>query len=399
MDDLSGLDWSSSSKPSNSKPTLAAQSAAFGSYSSYSPQPALRPTAPPQNTALSGGSGRNTPLSLSNQGSGAAARNTTSTFNTANKAQDSFSGLVNFGNSSAKTANLSLREQQERLNAEKRRKEEELRKQNQANYGNGQFFDALGGLSSAGVSRTSSPSLAPPGAAAPISRGPSPLGAGRGGGDDDLFAAFNADTQVDKSSHFPPPTSGKSTPANAPLDLSNPSAWGAAPAAPAKPAASPLANDDDDDPFGLNQFQAKATPAAAPAVTTSFDDGDDFLGDLAKPVEEVRRQKEAQEQEERQKRDQQRQQQEARQRQQRRQQQPEPGKPIDDPDSDSDSESGPQGGGPSGNPQFDRAVAELIDYGFSAEDARRGLAHSGGTNVAAAVNFLLDDAHKKAKEK
>ncbi|EPE09183.1 uba ts-n domain protein [Ophiostoma piceae UAMH 11346] len=402
MDDLSGLDWSSASKQTTSKPTLAAQSSAFGSgYSSY---PSLRPTPPPQTTALSGGSGRNTPLSLSNQGSGAAAR---STANTTSKAQDSFSGLVNFGNSSTKTANLSLREQQERLNAEKRRKEEEQRKLNQANYGNSQFFDALGRgqrLSSAGASRTNSPSLAPPGAGAPISRGSSPLGGGRSG-DDDLFAAFNADTQVDKSSHFPPPTtnnSGKSTPANAALDLGNPNAWGAAAT---KPAAAPTSNnnndDDDDDPFGLNQFQAKATLAPVPASTTPFgDDGDDFLGDLAKPVEEVRRQKEAQEQEQRRQREQQRQQQEARQRQQRRQQRPEPGKPIEGPDSDSDSETGPRAGsGSTGNPQFDRAVAELVDYGFSVEDARRGLTESGGLNVQVAVNFLLDDAHRKAKEK
>ena len=395
MDDLSGLDWSSTSNQSTSKPTLAAQSAAFGSgYSSY---PTLRPTLPPQTTALPGGSRRNTPLSLSNHGSGAAARSTANTANTASKAQDSFSGLVNFGNSSTKTANLSLREQQERLNAEKRRKEEEQRKLNQANYGNSQFFDVLGrgqGLSSAGASRTNSPSLAPPGTGAPISRGSSPLGGGGSGGDDDLFAAFSADTKVDKSSHFPPPTtnnSGKSTPANAPLDLSNASAWGAAAT---KSAADPISNDDDD-PFGLNQFQAKATPAPVPVSTSPFDDGDDFLGDLAKPVEEVRRQKE-----------QQRQQQEARKRQQRRQQGPEPGKLIEGPDSDSDSDSdsdletGPRaGGGSAGNPQFDRAVAELVDYGFSAEDARRGLAESGGLNVQAAVNFLLDDAHRKAKEK
>lgn len=400
MDDLSGLDWSSSSstnKQNTSKPTLAAQSAAYG-VSSY---PSLRPTPPP-----GVGSGRNTPLSnLSAQGSGASAgagaRQPPAS--TANKpGQDSFSGLINFG-ANKNPANLSLREQQERLNAEKRRKEEEKRKQTQANYGDGQFFDILGrgggsgagGLSSAGTSRTGSPALAPPPSS--ISRGASPLNGG-GSGDDDLFAAFDADTKVDQASHFPPPAathSGKSTPANAALDLSNPNAWGKPPA-PSNGngvgTQSTNAIQDNDDPFGLNQLQARTAAAPPPAVTGGGDDDDDdFLGDLAKPVEEVRRKTEAQRQQEVQ--------------QQRRQRQPEPGKPIEGSDSDSDSDVGGGGGGAdsftkTGNPKFDNAIAQLVDYGFSAEDAQRGLTESGrGFDVQAAVNWLLDDAHRKSKEK
>ncbi|ERS95146.1 hypothetical protein HMPREF1624_08356 [Sporothrix schenckii ATCC 58251] len=403
MDDLSGLDWSSSSstnKQNPSKPTLAAQSAAFGAASSYA---SLRPTPPP---GVGSGSGRNTPLSnLSAQGSGASAgvgaRQLPSS--AAQKpGQDSFSGLINFG-ANKNPANLSLREQQERLDAEKRRKEDEKRKQTQANYGDGQFFDILGrgGSGSAGTSRTGSPALAPP--PAPISRGASPLNGGSSG-DDDLFAAFNADTKVDQASHFPPPAgnpSGKSTPTPA-LDLSNPSAWGKPPTASngtgtgtgTGTATQNALTLDDDDPFGLNQLQARTTtappPAPAPTSGGGVDDDDDFLGDLAKPVDEVRRKTEAQRRQEAQ--------------QQRRQREPEPGKPIEPSDSDSDSDldvgDGDGGFAKTGDPKFDNAVAQLVDYGFSAEDAQRGLTGSGrGYDVQAAVNWLLDDAHRKAKEK
>ncbi|KAL1890150.1 auxilin-like clathrin-binding protein required for normal clathrin function [Sporothrix stenoceras] len=412
MDDLSGLDWSSSSstnnKNNNKKPTLAAQSAAFGSAaSSY---PSLRPTPPPGSLGV--GSGRNTPLSnLSAQGSGASTGARQPPTTTTKPGQDSFSGLFNSA-ASKNTANLSLREQQERLNAEKRRKEEEKRKQAEANYGsNGQFFDILGrgvgsGVGSAGTSRTGSPALAPPSGAS-ISRGPSPLnGSGNSGGsgDDDLFAAFNADTKVDQASHFPPtsnqPQSGKSTPANAAaLDLSNPSAWGKPPTprnGTGVGATQQTTNAlDDDDPFGLNQLQARTAAAPPPPAATAntAEDDDDFLGDLAKPVEEVRRKTEAQRQQEE---EQQRQQQQ----QQRRQRRPEPGKPIEGPDSDSDSDSGAGGVTKTGDPKLDHSIAQLVDYGFSAQDARRALSESGrGYDVQAAVNWLLDEAHRKSKEK
>ncbi|CAK7213877.1 auxilin-like clathrin-binding protein required for normal clathrin function [Sporothrix bragantina] len=407
MDDLSGLDWSSSSsanKNNTSKPTLAAQATAFGSASgSFASYSSLRPTPPP-----GAGSGRNTPLSnLSAQGSGASTgfgarpqQTAAASSSTTKPGQDSFSGLINFGFSNKNPANLSLREQQERLDAEKRRKEEERRKQNQANYGDGQFFDALGrgvggggsGYGSTGTSRTGSPALAPPPITSSIPRNPSPLN-GASSGDDDLFAAFDANTKVDQASHFPPqPKSTTSTPA---LDLSNPNAWGKpptpsgnAPAAAAMTAATTM--DDDDDPFGLNQLQARTAAAPPPpTAATGGDDDDDFLGDLAKPVEEVRRKTEAQRQREEQ--------------QQRRQRQPEPGKPIEDSESDSDSEpnSGGSGGAAkTGDPRVDNAIAQLVDYGFSAEDARRGLSSSGrGLDVQAAVNWLLDDAHRQAKEK
>lgn len=269
---------------------------------------------------------------------------------------------------------MSLAERQKQLEAEKLKKLQEKQKQQAAAYGDGQFWDTLGkGSLSGGVSRTASPAMHGSAIGNPANNG-------KAESDDDLFAAFNKDTKVDNASYYPPPAqplSGKSTPA---LDLTSPSAW-------AKPAASngtSIGFDDDDDPFGLNQLQAKSAPvpAAAPAQTGFDDEDDDLLGDLGRPVDEVRRKQEAQ-------------------KQKTRKSEPEPGKPIEDSDSSSSDdgrEARPQQGG--GNDPFDQAVAQLVDMGFSPEDATRGLTESGdGLNVQSAISFLLNDAHRKAKEK
>ncbi|TLD09075.1 uncharacterized protein PgNI_06831 [Pyricularia grisea] len=346
MDDLSGLNWSTpANNTSNKKPPMN-PSSAF----SY---PSLRPTPSPQP------SGRNTPLS--SQGSGAAGFKQPAAAPKA--AQDSFSGLVNFG-AAKSTANLSLREQQERLEAERRKKEEEKRKQAQTNYGDGRFFDTLG-------SRSTTPSSQP--AFGALNNGKAPADS-----EDDLFAAFKSTTLVDNASHFPPPIqrgqtplSRSSTPANAPgLNLGSPSAW-------EQPTSSKNTFDDDDDPFGLSELKPKSQPAPTAAA-----DDDDLLGDLGKPIEEVRREQEAK----------------ARAKAKAKAPEPEPGKPIEDSESESPDEDGPVR--KTGNDPFDKAVAQIVDYGFTPEDARRALTESGaGLNVQAAVNFLLDDAHKKSKEK
>ncbi|KAK8047053.1 UBA domain-containing protein 7 [Apiospora saccharicola] len=344
MDDLSGLDWSSTkSAQGSNKPTLATMNSQGSNF-----YPTLRPSPSPQV------SGRNTPMSA--QGSGLDAPKPAAS----KSGMDSFSNLVNFGGAKS-NANLSLRERQEQMEAEKIRKAEEQKKQMQSQYGNGQFWDSLG-QGSANASRTASPATLPQN------------GQAKTGEDDDLFAAFNRNTKVDNASHYPPPlqpTSGKSTPGNAAtLDLANPSAW-------AQPSASPAGGfGDDDDPFGLNEVrpnQSQHKPAAPPA-----DDDDDFLGDLAKPVEEVRRKAQA------------------------AQPAAQPGKPIEESDSSSDSEPEPpqRRGGRGGGDPFDKAVAELVDMGFTPENARRGLTENGaGLNIQAAVSWLLDDAHKKSREK
>ncbi|KAK1833283.1 hypothetical protein QBC39DRAFT_401645 [Podospora conica] len=366
MDDLSGLSWSA---PSTTKPTKPSSSTSTPANPTPSFYPPLRPTPSPL------ASGRNTPLSAQpSAGGGIGSRPPTT-----KPAQDSFSNLVNFG--AAKSgANLTLRERQDQLEAERRKKEEQKRKQAQAQFGDGQFFDSLG-QSRSGTPGTASPAIASPAVKALGLQGGKPKDS-----DDDLFAAFNSSTKVDNASHFPPPTtsaraspalasahaspaptSARASPAAAPgLDLRTPQAWN-------KPLASGSAafNDDDDDPFGLNQLKSK--PSAPPAPVPVADD-DDFLGDLGKPVEEVKKKQPAPPAVSR---------------------TPEPGKPIEDSSSDSE----PETRAPSNDP-FDKAVAQLVDYGFTPENARRGLTESGrGLDVQAAVNWLLDDAHRQAKEK
>ncbi|KAI5867208.1 hypothetical protein GGS23DRAFT_166131 [Durotheca rogersii] len=336
MDDLSGLDWSSTSSGKDTKPSPALVNPA----SSASFYPSLRPNPSPQL------SGRSTPLSA--RASSPAAPKP----NSGKLAADSFSGLVSFGGAKS-NANLSLRERQEQLETQKRQKEEQERRKLQAQYGGGQFWDNIG-QGSTPVSRTISP--------AGVSGSGSQ--AGQKQDDDDLFAAFNRDTKVDNASHFPPPAQHHS---NAPqLDLTSSSAWGK----PAAPKGSGFG--DDDDPFGLSQMRSR--PQRQP--TLDADQDDDLLGDLGKPVEEVRRKQQAS--------------------QPTSQPKPQPGRPIESSDSDSEPEI--PSIGDSSDP-FDKAVAELVDMGFTAENARRGLTESGvGLNIQAAVGWLLDDAHRQARD-
>ncbi|POS79472.1 UBA/TS-N domain-containing protein [Diaporthe helianthi] len=368
MDDLAGMDWSTptSSNANQKKPPMNSSSA-FASF------PSLQPTPSPVN------SGRNTPLSSHVSGAGSKA---IATAPTKPAHHDAFSNLM--ATSAAKsTAKLSLAERQKQLEAEKLKKLQEKKQQQSAAYGDGQFWDTLGqGSSSGTASRTASPALRAPGINASVQNVPS-------ASDDDLFAAFNKDTKVDNASHYPPPASGKSTPAP---DLRNPSAW-SQPATTSNGNNGGLALDDDDDPFGLNQFQAKPAPASAPAPAppSNDDELDDLLGDLGRPVDEVRKKQEAQKRKAPQK------------------QEPEPGKPIEDDSSSSDEEAprqqqgnsqGRAQGRPQGSDPFDKAVAQIMEMGFTAEDAARGLTESGqGLNVQAAISYLLSDAHQKAREK
>jgi len=320
MDDLNGLDFTSSN--TTKAPT------GTGNY-----YPTLRPTPPPQL------SGRTTPLS--NQASGAPKPSPFAPPKTSTP--DSFSNLVSFGSSKQNT--LSLQEQQAKLLADRRKQEEEKRRQYEAQFGNSQAWDGLGNKSQTPpiTSRSATPATKP--LPKNFARPSSPAT----NGDDDLFTAFNADTKVDNSSFYPPPSipsSGTNTPGfgKAP-DLSQPQAW--------EQKAGGDTFGDDDDPFGLGQMKQKSAPVP---ITTSADD-DDFLGDLGKPVEEVRRPSPAV-----------------------KEAAPEPEMESDDP--------------------WDKAVAELVDMGFSAEQSRRALTESGsGLDIQAAVGWILNDAHRQAKAK
>lgn len=350
MDDLDGLEWSASSN-SEGRGTNKVPVRGTGNY--YASVPALQPTPP------SGSSRTSTPVSV--QGSGTAKPN--------NKAAtDSFANLVSFG--SAKSTTLTLQQQQEKLLAEKAKKEEQKREQYEAQFGNAGFWDGQSGK--AGFGRNPFASTAP----AATSRSSTPAassarpntnpfsttnGESIGGTNDetdDLFAAFNADTKVDNSSYYPPPSASQARNTPVPsqqLDLSDPAAWG-------RPSNGDTLGGlgDDDDPFGLGQIpQRRVSPAAV--LNTAVDD-DDFLGDLGKPIEEVRSKKK-----------------------ESPSQTLSPSEETDRQESDD---------------PWDKAVSELVDMGFTAENSRRALTESGaGLDIQAAVGWLLNDAHRQAKEK
>lgn len=331
MDDLNGLDFSASSK---------IKTAPIGTGNYY---PALRPTPPPSTT------GRASPLSTQSSG---IAKSTIPAPKTSTG--DSFSNLVAFGSGKSASNTLSLQEQQARLQIEKARKTEEQRKQYDQQFGNTQFWDGLGKGSNnistfSGLTHNASQPLNP-GRSSPLAK--PPLGVE----EDDLFAAFNKDTKVDKSSHYPPPSdpaSRNGTPVQIQenrLDLSNPEAW-----------SKTTSNDQsrrmsDDDPFGLNGLVRRNTP-----IATHNGEDDDFLGELGKPVDAFRSKAPHKEE-----------------------------VPTTAPvDAHADSVD-----------PWDRAVSELVDMGFSAEQSRRALTESGtGLDVQAAVGWLLNDAHRQAKEK
>lgn len=339
MDDLNGLDWSATSNINPNK-----VSPGTGNY-----YPTLHPTPSP---AISG---RNTPLSTQASGTSKPFAPPKT------KAQDSFSNLVSFG--SSKTNTLTLQQQQAKLQEEKSRKEEELKKQFDAQFGNAQFWDGLGnsGKGAIGLSPVPSPipSIMSQPSTSPFASTPSPLPNGNGIGsseDDDLFAAFNKDTKVDNSSHYPPP-SASSTRAHTPgfgtasiPDLSSPQAWN-------RPTSGLGDFGDDDDPFGLGQMKPSTS---APVPTSNTTDDDDFLGDLGKPVEEVKKST--------------------------------PAMPEIGAESSSNEEEY--------NDPWDKAVAELVDMGFTAEQSRRALTENGsGLDIQAAVGWILNDAHAQAKAK
>lgn len=352
MDDLNGLEWSASTSNTKAAPK------GTGNY-----YPSLRPTPPPQFNAP----GRTTPLS--NQQSGAKP----SPFAPPNSASpDLFSNLVSFGSSKANT--LTLQQQHDKLQAEKRQKEEEKRREFDRQFGGAQNWESLGNRTASPGNGTLSPLRGPAltptiasHSAFPASnpfpsnfaRASSPaVSAGNAtkGGDDDLFAAFNKDTKVDNASFYPPPSlpnSGKSTPGfgSGMADLSQPQAWEQNAGA-----YGGTQFGDDDDPFGLVTMKPASS---APVPTLQSADDDDFLGDLGKPVEEVRRRSPAVPK----------------------------APPTPQPQTESDD-------------PWDKAVAELVDMGFSAEQSRRALTEGGeGLDVQAAVGWILNDAHRQAKQK
>lgn len=250
---------------------------------------------------------------------------------------DSFANLVSFNNAAA-NKNLSLIEQQKRLQEEKAKKEAENRSRYEAQYGgqNSQFWDSLEqGQAQSPATVPTSQSVSSP------------------ADDDDILAAFNAAAPVDASTHFPVPSSNNSPPNGSTARQQSP-----AEGITMHDNTGGLDAFDDDDPFGLNQLKPKSAPAPPPAQ-----DDDDFLGLLGKPVSELPRQ-------------------------------PTPSSAVS-PGLDGHSDVSPM---PSN--EEDRAIAELVDMGFPADKSRQALrTTASGTDVQAAVGWLLAQAHAESRQK
>ncbi|OJJ80649.1 UBA/TS-N domain protein [Aspergillus glaucus CBS 516.65] len=317
MDDLSGLSFTPSSSNEPKKPPPMSSGTLF---------PDVR---------RNDNSGRTTPLSTSSGRSNTPSKPAT-------PAGDSFANLVSFGSSNP-NKNLSLAEQQKRLQEERARKEAENRSRLETQYGaqNNQFWDTLekGGK---------------PAAPTPSQQPQSP-------DEDDILAAFNATAPVDASTHFPIPSHSPSphvgtTPVQQPVSTK-----------PA-PAQDPMAIFDDDDPFGLGQMPSKPAPVPQPAQ-----DDDDFLGELSKPVTEFSRPEPP----------------------------PKPKAPEPEPEFESQFQSQPRPRAPpKPSTGVDRAIAELVDMGFPADKASQALSTTAsGTDIQAAVGWLLTQAHEESRQK
>jgi tetratricopeptide (TPR) repeat protein len=310
MEDLNGLSWTSSSDNARKPPSMSSSSL----FSSIRPTPTSGLATPPSGV-----------LRPSNPPSKSST-----------PADDSFAGLVSFGASNSDKT-ISLLEQQKRLQEQRIRKEVEKKSRFEAQYGgqNSQFWESLGQAGSKPHITGSIPSRQNV----------------QESDEDDLLAAFSALAPVDSSTNFPIPSS-RLSPQLASSTL--------------KPVSNGLASGsrghgsfpgdgEDDDPFGLGQMSSKPESISKP----NQDDGDDFLGLLAKPVSEFPR--------------------------------PEmESLKINSLDGDNHSPS-PQPSHPR-----DQAIAEMVDMGFPADKANEALANTeSGVDVQVAVGWLLNQESKQ----
>ncbi|KAF8437394.1 hypothetical protein BGX38DRAFT_1273967 [Terfezia claveryi] len=337
MDDLTGLSFTSSPSPSSTPKPPLASTYKTPNFSALRPIPPSASTPQPRGPSPANG----------------ALKPAT---------PDSFANLLNFGrnsNAANNTANLSLQEQQRRLQEARGKAEEEKRRLMEKQFGNGKFWDTLGG-SSGGMggmggswSWSGSGGGALPNLGFSVSKPQAVVNNIQEADDDeDLFAAFKAEAPVDKTSHFPPPASGATSTVVTPrIGTPNP-----------PPALQKTAIPVDlDDPFDLMNLASRET-ASAPQLqpTATNDDGDDFLGLLGRPVSELP-----------------------------------PKPPVQQlkPTPLAQEQSQPAGGVPR-----DAAIAELMDMGFSLPQSRKALAETDtGLDVQQAVGWLLNEAHRQSR--
>ena len=345
MDDLSSVDWASKT-PSTGRQ----HPPALGNY-----YPSLKPTPPP--TGGSTSFAFPPPGGISQPSVKGPSRSSGST-----PANDSFANLVAFSGQQS-TKNLSLQEQQRKIQEERAKQEGEKRRQFDTIFGSGHTEPG----SLLGNGRVTPNSIiSPPTYTAtneygghrlskiinkPFAGIPTlPSLEASVDNDSDLFSAFNASAPVDKSSHMTPPPSSPGI--NGSTDFSSSAASGR------DGVSGDHAEDIDDDPFGLGTDGFIKTRKQEEVVKSKLEaEDDDVLGLLGRPVSEF-------------------------------------------PKLDPRREKTPElGNGNSQHPQ-DRAVAELVDMGFTPEKSRIALeATESGTDVQAAVGWLLNQAHEEARKK
>ena len=345
MDDLSGVDWAPTkpSSPSRQHPP------ASGNYYATLTPPV---------------SGTSTPSVFPpNGGIGKLPNNVPSRSNGSTPANDSFANLVAF-KAQQSTKNLSLQEQQKQLEDEKARQAAEKRRQFDESFGSvpAAAWHTLGDGRTTPNRITSPPTYTATneyGGQAlskvinkPFAGIPAPPPTKSSTADDsDLFSAFNASAPVDRSSHMSPPSLSPSIDGPDTSHAPNSSS-----AFKGGDGSSRSHTEEDDDPFGLgaNGYAEKSKQEAAD--NGNPEDEDDVLGLLGRPVSEFSK--------------------------------PQPNK-AKDPEPASDTSANPQ----------DRAFAELVDMGFTPEKSRTALeATESGTDVQAAVGWLLNQAHEESRK-
>ena len=326
MDDLSGLDWNTTSTP------VKGPSVSQGNYyATFRPSPSGSGTSTPALTQSS---------SLSKPPAKSPLPSKPST-----PANDSFANLVSFGGTPA-AKNLSLQDHQKALQEQRTKQTWGDTKGGGSSFeipDSGRWSQNRGSQNSAnGIqSRPITSGTAQLGGIAlssainkpfttlsqrSLHRDTHPLHSSDllQQDDHDLLAAFAADAPVDSSSNYPKPTEPT--------------------------------NDEDDDPFGLGvPSQKRETGHARPSLTST--DEDDVLGLLARPVSELPA---------------------------RRPETLEIPSPVDE--------------SPKEDP-LDKAIAELIDMGFSLEVSTDALeSTSSGFDVQAAVSIILNQAHDASRQ-
>ena len=340
MDDLAGLDWTAPKSPPIQKPTTA----------NYYPS-SIRPTPPL--------SGRSTPSSQIPFNASKAPSNGPPRSNSSTPANDSFANLVSFKNAQP-NKNLSLQEQQRIL-------EDQKAKQYQGSNnalntyiadGNGAFWDKLESGRTTPNNVTS-----PPGYAATDEYGGQRLSTTINKPFSGVGTISSQAKQIKAGLHEKGSKSAFGEVSNR-LDGSDGGSKISSetqrthlqlPAQNAQASDQNPAVDLDEDPFGLGMNNGR-TPAQQQNSAGIGDDDEDVLGLLGRPVSEF---------------------------QQKRSEDPQP---TETANIDS-------------SPQHDRAVAELVEMGFSPEKSREALESiNSKTDVQAAVGWILDQAHQHSKE-